>query len=184
MKFRIDDIVYEELVDLAQKDYEDWVNISSSTQCKTSLQGCLVGVLSEYTTYLLIKDKLLSTGVSEEDTTSLIKMHGFTERMNAFTYHHKSDIEFTYLFKNYKVECKGCSADYPLGQITPYHLDKYIREAVDYVSFVAVTNNINKGYADCEVYKICTPSEITSWKTKPNLRGQHCHTHPDTIKQE
>lgn len=151
---------------LAAKEKEFWDEKNKNTdmskkQAGNTLQSCLNGIIGEFVTKLYIY---------KNNNPSYILDHATQERMTGI-YKGKCDLEYD----NKKIEVKTITKNQPRGQILPYHVDKYIKNKVDYVIFAELEYK-NSDYIEGQVYLIETPENIKKWPLRYNLRNTLCHT--------
>lgn len=171
-EFKIQGSVYDKLMELADYDYQ-CSNNKPTIQCNNSLHGRRVGIFAEYSAALFLKNKLSSNKIKHN-----IDMLGLKERKQNKSFN-KGDILIKLQNNDMTIEVKGVSKGYPIGQILPYHVNKYIKARTDRVCLVELEINLKESFVAGKVYNCVKPKEILSWDLKNNLRGQPCYTNSE-----
>ena len=178
--YKIEKEMFLKLNELSNKDYYHFESIKeyNGRQCKNSLGSCRVGVFSEYVAGLYLKELL-----KENDIPYKCSMLGLKERQDSVVYD-KGDILINIPNKKLTVEVKGVDKGYPIGQLLPYHVKKYVKNGVDRICLVQVSLCYYTYTATCVVYNCIKPEEALQWPLKNNLRGVPCYTMEETITQD
>lgn len=174
MKHIIDRVLFKTAKLTAKKEYDYWETVNAKKgrkQCFNTINSCMIGVLGEFAAKLHLEYKL------QEELKYLI-LNGIEERKTG-KYFAKSDITFQKEDrKDYNIEVKGITKGQQRGQILPYHNRKYKKNGVDFVFFIEIYYDMEKEYAECEVYLIEKPEDIEKWQVQPNKFKKECYTHP------
>lgn len=173
---------------LAEKDYQFWEKKAArkERQCYNTYEGCRRGIIGEYVAGLYAKSCLETQG----NTSSTVRWLGIEERKDGVSFKRgfkdAGDIllmnkgEDTY---HTSIEVKTIDSSHPYGQVLPYHINKYIRNRIDYVVFVVVEDKWDsikeERYVEAVVYQSKRPQEIKTWNMKDNWFGQPCFTDPN-----
>lgn len=151
---------------LAEKEKQYWDEKNKDKnmdykQAGNTIQSCLNGIVGEFVTKLHIY---------KNNNPSYILDHGQNERITGI-YKGKCDLEYD----NKKIEVKTITKGQPQGQILPYHVDKYIKNKVDYVIFTELEYK-TPFLIEGQVYLIEKPENIKKLRLMPNLKGKLCYT--------
>lgn len=179
-KIVIDGILFRSLYMLAKKEFEYWETINKNKgrkQCFNRIESCLVGVLGEKIALIHLQRKR-KEDIKEE------KQLGFLERKTK-KYNQKSDISFKDNKNNkYNIEVKSINSgkNQQKGQILPYHVNKYIKNKIDFVFFVELDYNIDKEYCEGSVYLVTKPEDILNWEKETNKYKKMCYTYKKYLR--
>lgn len=178
-KFTVSGNDFQAIYKLAENDFLSWcARAGGEKQCSNNINGCLIGALAEYGAILYLKEYFKNNNIEHT-----LQPWGMKERQDGKPYY-KPDIRVITPTKTLSYEVKGCNPRYPLGQIKPYYINKYIQSNVDRIILTSVLPNDKNAYkateAVLEVYSCITPQHVKEhWKMKPSLQGIQCYTHPD-----
>lgn len=173
---------------LAEKDFNFWEKKAArkQKQCYNTYDGCRRGIIGEYVTGLYVKSCLELKGNKKLRPMWL----GIQERKDGVSfkkgYKNAGDVLLVDSKGNYhlQIEVKTIASHHPHGQILPYHVNKYIKNDVDYVVFVVVEDKYDsekqESYVEATVYQSKSPKLIKQqWGMKDNWFGNPCFTDPN-----
>jgi hypothetical protein len=188
--FTIKDETFTSLYKLAEKEYLSWEkkNSRKENQCYNTLSSCLVGVLSEYAGMCYVKQVCDITNSLENSTFHWL---GKLERERGVGYIREYKDRGDFFIKTPKgktldFEVKGCRSHHQLGQILPYHVNKYNKNKINYIIFVCIDEIFEheNGSVTLTVYSVEAPKTIlTTWNNSlTNYYGKTCYTNPDYMQ--
>lgn len=178
--YKIDGALFKVSKLLAERDFNRWEKINANRkekQCFNTFNSCFIGVLAERAAQFYLEE------YKAKHIKDLI-MYGIEERKQGKHFGLGDIVLSDYLGKNYKIECKGITKGQQRGQITVYHLNKYLKEKVALVLFVEVEYNLKFAVANCEVYLEAKPNEIKKWGLRPNKYKVECFTYEKGEKND